>query len=60
MDKANMALKIEILRSGLTQRELARRAGIPESYISMASRGRLNLNRSQLKKIQTVLKKEAD
>lgn len=51
----NRDLKIKILDSGLSQREVAKRVGIPESHFSMALHGRYNLMPEQQEKIAEIL-----
>lgn len=54
----NIPLKVAILESGLTQRDLARLSGLHENYISMLVRGRLNPNEAEKQKISAVVGKE--
>ena len=51
----NRNLKIKVLDSGLSQRELAKQAGIPESHFSMALHGKYNLTVKQQEKIAEIL-----
>ena len=53
--KKNIALKSALFASDLTQRELARKTKIPESFISMAVNGKMNLTLEQFEKISNVL-----
>ncbi len=50
-------LKIAILREGLTQKELARRAQLDESVISLISNGKYIPDQIQRAKIATALNK---
>ena len=43
----NLKLKSAIFKAGERQVDIAKKAGIPESYLSMAVRGRMNLNDDQ-------------
>ena len=52
---SNHSLKKAFAERGITHRFVARKTGIPESYISMAVGGRLNLTKEELKKIGEVL-----
>jgi transcriptional regulator with XRE-family HTH domain len=51
----NRNLKIKILDVGISQRELAKKAGIPESHFSMALHGRYNLTVQQQDRVATIL-----
>lgn len=51
----NRDLKIKVLDSGLSQREIAKRAGIPESHFSMVLHGRYNLTIEQQERIAEIL-----
>ncbi len=53
----NLQLKLAILENGLSQRELARKTGIHESFISMAVRGKYNLDEIQRAKIAKAIGK---
>ncbi len=53
--KPGMALKFSIFEAGLTQRALAREAQVAESLVSMATRGRYNLDRDQKTRIREAL-----
>lgn len=52
----NMALKVAILQSGKTQREIAEEIGISEGYFSRFVRGREQPNQDQRKAIAKVLR----
>ena len=47
----DLKFKIAILQNGLSQRDLARKTGIPEAYLSMAINGKFNLDPVQRGKI---------
>lgn len=51
----NRNLKIKILDSGKSQRELAKEIGIPESHLSMVLHGRYNLTAEQQFRIAEIL-----
>lgn len=51
----NKALKVQIFGSGLTQKEVARLAGVPEMYISLVVQGKMLLNPERQSKIAEVL-----
>jgi transcriptional regulator with XRE-family HTH domain len=51
----NLNLLVAIKRTGRTQREVARAAGLPESALSMAINGRLNLNGDEKCRIARAL-----
>lgn len=51
----NLTLRMAIFMAGVTQRELARKAGIPEAHLSMAIHGKYNLDDLQKKKIANAL-----
>lgn len=51
----NRDLKIKIMDSGKSQRELAALVGIPESHLSMAIHGRYNLTVEQQQRVAEVL-----
>lgn len=51
----NRNLKIKILDSGKSQRELAKQIGIPESHLSMVLHGRYNLTAEQQFRIAEAL-----
>jgi transcriptional regulator with XRE-family HTH domain len=51
----NITFKVAILKSGLSQRELAKESGIHESIISLAVRGRYLLDQEQKKRIAEAL-----
>ncbi len=51
----NVKLKAAIFKTDKRQREIAKRAGIPESYLSMATNGRMNLSEDQQRKVAAVL-----
>jgi ribosome-binding protein aMBF1 (putative translation factor) len=53
----DIKLKIAILQSGLSQRDLSRSTGINESIISMAVRGKYNLDQEQRSRIARALGK---
>jgi transcriptional regulator with XRE-family HTH domain len=53
--KRNVQLKAAIFDSGLTQSQLAKRARVPEMYVSLAVNGKYNLNAAQRKKIARAL-----
>lgn len=53
----NVKLKMAIFEAGLTQRELARRAGIAESFLSMAVNGSYIPNEQQKTRIANELGK---
>lgn len=48
-------LKITLYEKGLTQRELARKSGIPEGYISRYISGRFNLSDREKESIARVV-----
>ena len=50
-------LKKTLFEMGLTQKELSKRAHIPENWLSMAIRGRYALSQRQREKISSVLNK---
>ena len=52
----NLNLKIALFRKGMTQAELSKKTGIPESYLSYAIHGRFLLDGKQRKKICAVLR----
>jgi len=51
----NTKLRTAIFKEGLTQRDLARKTKIHESFISMAIRGKYNLDVVQKAKIAKIL-----
>ncbi len=51
----NVNLKAAIFKAGTTQRGLARKANIPESYLSLAVNGKFILNEDQKGRISTAL-----
>lgn len=51
----NIRLKSAIFEARLTQKAVARKAGISESWLSMAINGRLVLDESQKNRIADVL-----
>lgn len=51
----NGKLKLAIFESGLSQRGLAKVTRIPESFISMAVRGKFNLDEIQKAKISQAI-----
>ncbi len=53
----NVKLKIAIFENGLSQRELAKRTKIPESFISMSIHGKYNLDPVQRAKISKEIGK---
>lgn len=53
----NLHLKMAILESGLSQRNLAKMTGIHESVISMAVQGKYNLDQFQRAKISKAIGK---
>jgi helix-turn-helix protein len=56
----NIALKTAFLECGKTQRRVSRDTNIPESYISMAIRGRYILDSEQKSKIAHSLEKRVE
>lgn len=56
----NKALKVQIFGSGLTQKEVARLAEVPEMYISLAVQGKMLLNPERQSKIAEVLSCRVD
>ena len=58
--QVNTKLKGAILEAGLTQRELAKKARIPEFYISMAIHGKFIFDTLQMAKIASTLGKTED
>lgn len=56
----NMALKVAILQSGKTQREVAEEIGISEGYLSRFVRGWEQPNEEQRKAIAKALRTKAD
>ena len=48
-------VRILLVREHMTQGELARKAEVNESHLSMAITGRLNLRQEEIKRIQLVL-----
>ena len=55
MAEKNLKLATKIKEKDTTQRELSKKAGIPESYISYHLHGRWNFNRVEQEKIAEVL-----
>ena len=55
MIKRNVKLKAAMYVSGKTQTLISKETGIPESYLSMACSGRLNLNPEQQVKIANAV-----
>ncbi len=53
----DVKLKVAIFENGFSQRELAKRTGIHESFISMAVRGKYNLDEIQRAKIAKAIGK---
>ena len=53
----NLSLKMAILQSGITQRQLAKKTRIHESLISMAVNGKYNFDARQKTRIAKVLGK---
>jgi len=51
----NGMLKLAIFENGISQRELAKKTGIHESFISMAVRGKFNLDPVQKAKIAKAI-----
>ena len=51
----NTALKMVLICAGMTQRDLAKRAGIPEAHLSMAMHGKYNLTPQKQDRIAEVL-----
>ena len=49
-------LKIEIVKRGINQRELAKKIGIHETLLSLIANGHFNANSSQKAKIARALK----
>ena len=56
----NWKLKKVIFENGMSQRELAKKAGIHESLISMAVRGKYNLDGVQRAKVAKAIGKPED
>lgn len=54
------ALRDAIFRSGMSQREVAKLAGMPESYLSQIVRGRMNPTDTQIDAIAAALGQSAD
>ena len=54
--KKNIALKVAILKSGLSQRELSKITEISESLLSLAVNGKINLLKEQSERISKALK----
>ncbi len=52
----NTKLKLAIFNSGARQADIAKKANLPESYISMAVRGRINLSKDEKQRVAAVLK----
>jgi len=53
-------LKKILFESGLSQRQLSRKTGIPESYLSMYVQGRMLLRREEKELIAGVLNLRVD
>ena len=51
----NMKLKAAIFKFGVSQRKLARKARVPESYLSQAINGRYILDERQRRRIASAL-----
>jgi transcriptional regulator with XRE-family HTH domain len=51
----NLRLKMAILESGITQRQLAKKTGIHESLISMAVNGKYNFDARQKTRVAKAL-----
>lgn len=53
-------LKIALFEKGLSQQALAKKSGVPPSYISLALHGKYNLDSEQQKRISRVLGKRRE
>lgn len=53
-------LKIFLIQSGITQKDLARKTGIPQSYISLIATGRLLPTANQKERIASALECPAE
>jgi len=51
----NLKLKNRLITIGMTQRELATKAGIPEAHMSMAVRGKYILTEQKRDRIAEIL-----
>ena len=60
MRNLNLNLKLVIFKSGLSQRDIARNTGIPESIISMGVRGMYNFDEMQKAAIAKFLNKPVE
>lgn len=60
MTKRLTKLRLEILKAGLTQRELGRRSGLDETLISRICNGRYNPNSVEKIRIADVMQKNVD
>jgi len=53
----NLKLKIAIIEAGLTQKEVAKKAGLTEECLSMAVNGRFNLNEAEKTRVAWAIGK---
>ena len=55
MGRNGTMLKLIRMARGLSQKELAKKSGVPDSYISLAEQGRLSLSEEHIRKLEDAL-----